>query len=96
MDQSHSYKPMINNFNNINPFLNNGNYFYMQNQLSNNINQMNFANQMGVNYNPMMMMMQMNMNAQMPIINNTKSEDFCDIYDYIKESKKKLIFKSFR
>ena len=36
--------------------------------------------------------MQMNMNAQMPIINDTKLEDFCDIYDYIKESKKKIVF----
>ena len=88
MDQTHSYNPMINNFNNlnnINPFLNNGNYFYMQNQLSNNINQM------VMNDNPMMIM-QMNTNVQMPIINNIKLEYFYDIYDYIKESKKKIVF----
>ena len=83
MDNSQNYQMMnnFNNFNNINPLFNNGNLFYMQNQLPNNFNQMNFGNQMLMNNNPMMMQM-----------NNNTQNDIEDVYDYIKEPKKKVIF----
>lgn len=83
MDYTQNFQMMnnFNNLNNINPLFNNGNLLYMQNQLPNNFNQMDFMNQMLMNNNPMMM--QMNKNVQ---------NDIKDIYDYIKEPKKKVIF----
>ena len=84
MDQTQNYQMMnnFNNLNNINPLFNNGNIFYMQNQFPNNFNQMNFGNQMLMNNNPMMMQLNMNVNKL----------EFEDVYDYIKEPKKKIKF----
>ena len=84
MDNTQNYQMMnnFNNLNNINPLFNNGNIFYMQNQFPNYFNQMNFGNQMLMNNNPMMMQLNMNVNKL----------EFEDVYDYIKEPKKKIKF----
>ena len=89
MDQTQNYPQMFNNFNNnlnnINPLFNINNYTMNENLLFNQNNQidlMQMQNQMMMMNNPM----QMNMN------NQNEKDEYEDIYDYIKEEKKKIIF----
>ena len=79
----------MNNFNQIpfnNPFMNNINTTFNP-----NFNQNIFFNQMNQMPNQMMMMM-LNNQMQMGFNNQNIANEYEDVYDYIKEEKKKIIF----
>lgn len=78
----------MNNFNQIpfnNPFMNNINTTFNP-----NLNQNIFFNQM--NQMPNQMMMMLNNQMQMGFNNQNIINEYEDVYDYIKEEKKKIIF----
>ena len=103
MDQTSNFNQMPNN---CNPFFNNMNtnynfnlnqnmFFNQMNQMQNQMNQFQMPNQMNQNemQNQMIMQMQM-MNNLMQTRNNdqNKENQYEDVYKYINEEKKRIIF----
>ena len=101
MDQTSNFIQMPNN---CNPFFNNMNtnynfnlnqnmFFNQMNQMQNQMNQFQMPNQMNQNEMQNQMIMQMMINQMQMRNNNQNKEDkYEDVYVYINEEKKRIIF----